>query len=134
MERRGPISSAARPRPQVALFSVALIFVAYAHTFWGAFFWLVIVGGAMVGALTLTNTTLQLASPPELRGRIMSIYNLTVLGFAPLGNLQAGAVAEALGIRFALALGGAICLVYFVILLLVLPRLRRVAKLPQPTG
>ncbi|MBZ5565904.1 MAG: MFS transporter [Acidobacteriia bacterium] len=117
-----------------ALFSVALIFVAYAHTFWGAFFWLVIVGGAMVGALTLTNTTLQLASPPELRGRIMSIYNLTVLGFAPLGNLQAGAVAEALGIRFALALGGAICLVYFVILLLVLPRLRRVAKLPQPTG
>ncbi len=116
-----------------ALFSVALIFVARARTFWGAFLWLVIAGGAMVGALTLTNTTLQLASPPELRGRLMSIYNLTVLGFAPLGNLEAGAVAEALGIRFALALGGAICLLYFVILLLFLPRLRRVAKLPQPT-
>ncbi len=117
-----------------ALFSVALIFVAQARTFWGAFLWLVIAGGAMVGALTLTNTTLQQVSPPELRGRVMSMYNLSVIGFAPLGNLQAGAVAEALGIRFALALGGAICLVYFVILLFALPRLRRVAKFPQPTA
>jgi MFS family permease len=114
-----------------ALFAVALIFLSQARTFWGAFLWLIIIGGTMVGSLALTNTTLQLVSPPQLRGRIMSMYSLTVMGFAPLGNLQAGAVAQALGIRFALALGGVICLVYFVILLLLLPRLRRMAQLPQ---
>ena len=86
----------------------------------------------MVGALALTNSTLQVASPPELRGRIMSMYNLAVLGLAPVGSLQAGAVAEAFGVRFALALGGAICLAYFLILLLLLPRLRRGAPLRKP--
>src|SRR2546422_1877363 len=38
-----------------------------------------------------TNTTLQVISPPEMRGRIMSLYNLSLLGLAPLGSLQAGA-------------------------------------------
>lgn len=117
-----------------ALFSLALILLAHARSFTWAFFFLVILGATMVGALALTNSTLQVISPPEMRGRIMSMYNLAVLGLAPLGSLQAGAVAEALGVRFALTLGGAICLVYFLILLALLPRLRKVAKLPRPTG
>jgi MFS family permease len=86
----------------------------------------------MVGTLSLTNSTLQLASPRELRGRIMSMYNLAVLGLAPLGSLQAGAVAEALGVRFALTLGGMICLVYFLVLLFFLPRLGQIAALATP--
>jgi MFS family permease len=83
-----------------------------------------------VGSLTLTNSALQLTSPRALRGRIMSMYNLAVLGLAPLGSLQAGVVAEALGVRFALTLGGTVCLVYFLILFAFLPRLPRVATLP----
>ncbi len=112
------------------VFSLALILLARAHSFWWAFFLLVVLGVTMVGTLTLTNTTLQVISPPEMRGRIMSLYNLSLLGLAPLGSLQAGAVAQVLGTRFAVALGGAVCLVYFLILLLLLPRLRRVARLP----
>ena len=79
----------------------------------------------MVGALSLTNSTLQATSPPEFRGRIMSMYNLAVIGLSPLGSLQAGAIAEALGVRFALTLGGTVCLAYFLLLLLLLPRIRR---------
>jgi MFS family permease len=116
-----------------ACFSLGLILLSRAHSFWTAFFLMVVCGATMIGALALTNTTLQLVSPPELRGRIMSMYNLAVLGFAPFGNLQAGAVAEALGTRFSLALGGSICLVYFLILLAARPRLRRVARLPLST-
>ena len=112
------------------VFSLALILLARAHSFWWAFFLLVVLGITMVGTLTLTNTTLQVISPPEMRGRIMSLYNLSLLGLAPLGSLQAGAVAQVLGTRFAVALGGAVCLVYFLILLLLLPRLRRLAPLP----
>jgi len=112
-----------------AAFSLSLILVSQARTFWSGFFLMVVCGATMVGALALTNTTLQLVSPPELRGRIMSMYNLTVLGFAPLGNLQAGAVAEALGTRISFALGGAICLVYFLTLLALIPRLRGLGPL-----
>lgn len=111
-------------------FSVCLIFLSQARTFWPAFFWMILCGGTMVGGLALTNTTLQLASPPELRGRIMSLYNLAVMGLAPFGNLQAGAVAEAFGTRFALMLAGTICLIYFLALLLVVPWVRRSGVLP----
>ena len=115
-----------------ALFALALILLAQARSFGGAFLLLVVLGATMVGTLTLTNSTLQLTSPPELRGRIMSMYNLAVLGLAPLGSLQAGAVAEALGVRFALTLGGAVCLLYFLLLFFFLPRLPRAAALPIP--
>jgi predicted MFS family arabinose efflux permease len=93
---------------------------------------LVIMGATMVGTLTLTNTTMQMTTPPELRGRVMSLYYMAMSGLLPLGSLQAGAVAEVLGARFALAFGGAVCLVYFLTVLTLLPRLRRAGRLPSP--
>jgi MFS family permease len=115
-----------------AVFSLALILLSQARSFWWAFFLLAVLGATMIGALALTNTTLQLISPPELRGRIMSFYTLAVLGLAPLGSLWVGSVAEVNGTRFALALGGGICLVYFLILSASLTRLHRIAQLPWP--
>lgn len=113
------------------LFSVSLILLAFVTSFGAAFAALVILGLTMVGALALTNSTLQMVSPPAMRGRIMSMYNLAVMGLAPLGSLQAGAVAEAWGVRVALGVGGAVCLVYFSILLVLLPRLRKMASLAE---
>jgi MFS family permease len=107
-----------------AAFSLGLILLARATTFLAAFSLLILLGATMVGALTLTNSTLQFISPPEYRGRIMSMYTLAVIGLSPLGSLQAGAVAEALGVRRALTLGGAVCLAYFLILLVVSPYLQ----------
>lgn len=115
-----------------AVFSLALILLARAHSFWWAFALLAVLGATMVGALALTNTTLQLISPPELRGRIMSFYALAVMGLAPLGSLWVGSVAQKLGTRFSLAFGGAVCLCYFTILLIARPRLRKTARLPWP--
>ena len=103
-------------------FSSSLILLSFAHSFWGAFWWLVVAGFTMVGSLALTNSSLQLLSPPEFRGRIMSMYTLSMMGIAPLGNLMAGAVAQAFGIRTMLALAGSIGVVYFVSLLVFLPR------------
>jgi MFS family permease len=115
------------------LFSVSLMLLAFVSSFSAAFAALVILGLTMVGALALTNSTLQMVSPPAMRGRIMSMYNLAVMGLAPLGSLQAGAVAEAWGVRVALGAGGAVCLVYFSILLVLLPRLRKVASPAETT-
>jgi MFS family permease len=109
-------------------FSLGLILLAVMTSFWWSFLLLIILGGTMVGALSLTNSTLQVTSPPEYRGRIMSMYNLAVIGISPLGSLQAGAVAEVWGVRTALAVGGAICLAYFLILLIALSRTRRAAE------
>jgi MFS family permease len=115
-----------------SIFSLALILFARAQSFWWAFLLLVIMGGMMVGTLTLTNTTLQMTTPSHLRGRIMGLYYMAMMGLMPIGSLQAGAVAEVLGARFALAFGGVVCLIYFVTVLALLPRLRKAGQLPQP--
>ena len=106
-------------------FSLALILLSQARSFWGAFLLLAVMGGAIVGALTLTNTTLQMTTPPELRGRVMAMYYMAMTGLMPFGSLQAGAVAQTLGTRFALEFGGGACLVYFLILQVSLNRLRQ---------
>lgn len=107
------------------LFSLALILLSLSQTFWEAFLLLAVMGGTIVGALTLANTTLQMTTPPGLRGRVMAIYYMAMAGLLPFGSLQAGAIAEAVSTRFALGLGGAACLVYFLILQIWLGRLRR---------
>jgi MFS family permease len=58
---------------------------------------LALLGGAMMCSSSLINTLMQKRAPARLRGRVISLYALAWLGFVPLGNLQAGAVAERFG-------------------------------------
>lgn len=51
-------------------------------------------------------TALQLRVPNELRGRVMGVFGMTY-NMGPLGGLQAGAFAEALGAPAAVAIAGA---------------------------
>ncbi len=65
-------------------------------------YWIALAGVAAVGYLNLTfnnmaNSTLQLNSTDEYRGRIMSVYSLVNNGTVPLGNMYAGVVMERLG-------------------------------------
>jgi predicted MFS family arabinose efflux permease len=52
------------------------------------------------------NTTLQLTTPDELRGRVMSLHALMFGGSFPIGSFVVGALAEAFGVRAALVAGG----------------------------
>jgi MFS family permease len=71
---------------------------------------LMALGLASIAYSTGTNTTLQLNTPPELRGRVMSLFTLLFIGSTPLGGLATGALADALGIRVALGLEALVCL------------------------
>ena len=106
-------------------FSLALVGFSMSGSFWLSFGLLAVLGAAMVGTLAVTNTSIQRLTPPRMRGRVMSMYNLSLLGLAPLGSLQAGAVAEVLGARVALGYGGVLCLVYFAGLFFLLPSVWR---------
>ena len=72
---------------------------------------LVAVGFLSVTFNTLGNATAQLASPPELRGRVMSLYMLVFIGGTPLGSVIVGAITGAFGPRVALLVSGGACLV-----------------------
>ncbi len=80
---------------------------------------LALLGGAMMCSSSLVNTIMQKRAPALLRGRVISLYALAWLGFVPLGNLQAGAVAQRFGAAASLWAGvGGIALTLLAIRLL----------------
>ena len=92
------------------LFGLVLIAAALAPGFWTAIMLFTVAGCIMALNGIASNTMLQVQAPDRLRGRVMGFYAFVVLGLAPLGSLQAGWVAEHLGVRTALAGGGLVCL------------------------
>ena len=55
---------------------------------------LVCVGGCSVAFMITCNTTLQLASPDDMRGRVMGLYAMSFVGLGPIGSLLSGALAS----------------------------------------
>jgi MFS family permease len=57
-----------------------------------------------------TNTLLQTITPDRLRGRVMAIYSMMLVGMAPFGAFFAGVVAQKLGAPVTVLLGATGCL------------------------
>jgi len=57
-------------------------------------FILIVLGACSVMSGTTTNTTLQILTPEEMRGRVLSIWIMVAFGLAPFGNLLIGWVAK----------------------------------------
>lgn len=88
-------------------FAVSVAGLALAPSFPVALGALALLGGAMMSSSSIINTLMQTRAPDALRGRIISLYALAWSGFVPLGNLQAGAVAEHFGAVASLLTGSA---------------------------
>ena len=66
---------------------------------------LVLVGAASIAFLALGNATLQLASSPEMRGRVMGLWAVAFLGSTPIGGPIIGWIGEHIGPRYGLLVG-----------------------------
>jgi MFS family permease len=71
---------------------------------------LVVLGLVSIVFMITANTTLQLTSRPEMRGRVMALYSVVFLGGTPVGAPLAGWTAEWFGPRWAFAVGGLVAL------------------------
>jgi predicted MFS family arabinose efflux permease len=71
---------------------------------------LVFTGAMAAMQLSTCNTFLQTNAPPELRGRVVSLYVWIFQGLAPLGGLAAGWTAQHAGIPAAIRGAGVLCL------------------------
>lgn len=94
------------------LFAVMLIFFTFTRNSTIAYFFLFVIGFSLVGMFAMINTTIQHAVSDAMRGRVMSIYTLSYLGFAPLGNFEIGYVAERWGPGFAIRISAFIVLLF----------------------
>jgi MFS family permease len=88
-------------------FAAALFGLAISRQYLVSLGCLALLGASMSSSASLINTLLQTSAPDRLRGRVISLYALAWLGLVPIGNLQAGAVAERFGAAAALFVGAA---------------------------
>jgi MFS family permease len=89
-----------------------------------------VVGAGVVLVAASVNTILQTIVPDRLRGRVAGFFIIAFLGIAPLGNLAAGALGDAVGVPATFALNGGIATVAALWFWRALPALR---ELMRPT-
>jgi MFS family permease len=67
------------------------------------------IGMASLAFVATANSTVQLASSPEMRGRVMSLFGLVLLGSGPPSGLLSGWMAGQFGPRSIMVLSGVSC-------------------------
>ena len=107
----GELSHLRRSRIQLVAtsgYGVAIVVFALAPSFWVGFSALALVGAMHLASATNLNSTVQLQVADELRGRVMAIYLMGVLGLSPFANLLMGWLISILGPRPVVAASGLI--------------------------
>ena len=67
------------------------------------------IGMASLAFVATANSTVQLASSPQMRGRVMSLFGLVLLGSGPPSGLLSGWMAGQFGPRSIMVLSGVSC-------------------------
>jgi predicted MFS family arabinose efflux permease len=88
-------------------FAAALVAAAIAPTLLIEVVALVLMGATAFGYVATANTSLQLTSSPEMRGRVMALYAIAFLGSTPIGSPIVGWIGQHYGPRVALLVGAA---------------------------
>ena len=109
----------------MALFLAGLLALSLCRNFYLALGAMVLIGIGMVTQLSTGNSLLQLNVPDQMRGRIMSLFSLIIIGSVPFGSMLYGTVAHYVGPSLALTMGSLSAGAVSGFILLRYPNLRR---------
>jgi len=93
----------------VAAFGLATILFGVSTSFWLTMLALILIGVFDGLSTIIRNTVRQLLTPDAMRGRMMSITQIFFKGGPQLGEVEAGLMAQAFGVSFAIISGGVGC-------------------------
>ncbi|MFL5860529.1 MAG: MFS transporter [Solirubrobacteraceae bacterium] len=91
-------------------FGLALVLAAIAPTLPLELVALAVAGAGSISFMSTGNSTLQLSSAPEMRGRVMSLWFVAFQGSTPIGGPVVGATMTAFGARAGLGVAAAVAL------------------------
>ncbi len=87
-------------------FGVVMTASAVAPTLLGEDLLIVLLGLTSITFMATVNSMCQLATVPEMRGRVMALYTLVFLGSTPIGGPIVGWICQQFGPRYGLGVGG----------------------------
>lgn len=116
----------------VFLFGVSLIATSLMPTLQLAMLGMMFVGFFSINLTSLANTMIQLESIPEMRGRVMSFWNVAMLGSTTIGGPAIGLIGEYVGARYGLLVGGVSALIAAGIAAFPLIKKNIVSVIPEP--
>ena len=129
----GALLAARRGRPTMRLllatsfaFSVFEILTGVVPDYLTFLVALVPTGLTLLTFTTAANSSTQLNTAPDMRGRVMGLYMLVFLGGTPLGSPLAGWIAEVYGARMSMIAGGVISVTATVVMTFMVARRRGV--------
>ena len=130
------LSSSNKPRLTTIIisaigFSIGEVFMLLARNFYLTFVLLMLVGFFMILFTSLSNTTLQLESEDNIRGRVMSVYSFVFVGVVPIGSLYAGSLSGKLGANLTFGISGLIGLIGTLIIGYILHKKRKLTHFPS---
>ena len=105
-------------------FGACLIAFAFSRLYWLSVLLLIPAGFTMMIEMGSSNTLIQSMVPDRLRGRVMAVYAMMMLGMGPIGSLIAGAAAGRIGAPRTVAVGGLICMAAAGVFASFLPHIR----------
>ncbi|MFB0629384.1 MFS transporter [Streptomyces sp. AB3(2024)] len=92
------------------LFSALLLVTAFAPSFWLFAVLLVPVGIFGLTVNVVANSSVQMATDPEMRGRVMALFMMVFTGGTPVGAPLVGWITDTYGARLGMAAGGLVSL------------------------
>lgn len=90
----------------VAFFGLCEIIIGYSPWYIVSLVFMFAAGLCSIMVFNTANTTVQLTTPDNLRGRVMGVYILVFAGTTPIGSLFMGWLASWGGTPFSMAMGG----------------------------
>jgi len=90
-------------------FAVFLALFAFSHSFVLSFVFLAMLGFCQIAERALSNTAIQMTTPPGLLGRVLSLFFMD-RGLWSLGSVLMGTAASAVGISWTFAACSAVCI------------------------
>lgn len=88
---------------------VSLLLFSLSHSLWLAAFVQLFVGVFISMQMNSVNSLLQLKITDDVRGRVMSIYSMILLGAVPFGSVVIGSLADRIGAPLAVAVCAVAC-------------------------
>lgn len=106
-------------------FGICIIVFALSENFWLSFFAL-LASGCMDGiSVIIRSTILQIKTPDELRGRVMSVNSMFINSSNELGQFESGVAAKLMGTVPSVIFGGCMTLAVVIITWFKAPTLRK---------